>query len=433
MELKHHVQQYVKGEVPELEVVNLRQIQEIFKIFKTNLLDAMAHRLPEGGAYSADGSAAAGFSARGGAAAAAAGFSDLESKGGSGAAGAGTAGMVGDLDEASGGFHVGLAAAEARPVPRDSAAKRAPGPASSQSPARYAGGAPPQSPPSASVGGPLEPSSPTSGAVPGTPAGGGATLSGPSALAAQILDRPDEATAFESYKRKEGSKYREDYEQVKSELKVKKGQLKTVSLQVNSLKRDIDSLNASIQAKRSERAASAAVAGPAADGVEVIDEEEYALIKACKEKKRDYQDCFQRRQNILNETNYLKNLVEKIRVALANAFTSWYKSTYGVDAGASATSSKSVTFSATAAPPVVVPAAAKRTGGDEDQLDDGEQFERLEAERVMQEDPESMSFYAARKQLMHTMKLKRRGGAAGSSPTKAKSSTATKLPAAIRR
>lgn len=49
-----------------------------------------------------------------------------------------------------------------------------------------------------------------------------------------------------------------------------------------------------------------------------------------------------------------------------------------------------------------LPAAVRGSvgGGDEDdaQLDDGERFEKLQRERIMSEDPESLSFYAARQE-----------------------------------
>jgi hypothetical protein len=48
------------------------------------------------------------------------------------------------------------------------------------------------------------------------------------------------------------------------------------------------------------------------------------------------------------------------------------------------------------------PAALRGSGGGDDdedaQLDDGERFEKLQRQRIMSEDPESLSFYAARQE-----------------------------------
>jgi hypothetical protein len=43
---------------------------------------------------------------------------------------------------------------------------------------------------------------------------------------------------------------------------------------------------------------------------------------------------------------------------------------------------------------------------DGDQLDDGEQFEKLQKERVMGEDPDAFAFFAAKKQAAHSLKQK---------------------------
>lgn len=52
----------------------------------------------------------------------------------------------------------------------------------------------------------------------------------------------------------------------------------------------------------------------------VIDEEEFALIRDVKSKKKEYQKVFNDRKICQNELNYLKGLVSQTQVRLLSAF-----------------------------------------------------------------------------------------------------------------
>ena len=162
----------------------------------------------------------------------------------------------------------------------------------------------------------------------------------------------------------------------------------------------------------------------------MIDEEEFALIRDTKAKKKEYQKVFEDRKLSQNELAYLKGLVQQTQVRLCNEFLLWFERTYHVAPSTASMASISMvltesdatgdgggggslgaTSGGAAAAGKGASAAAGGTKGaaavdDGDQLDDGEQFEKLQKERVMGEDPDAFAFFAAKKQAAHSLKQK---------------------------
>lgn len=183
-----------------------------------------------------------------------------------------------------------------------------------------------------------------------------------------------EDEAFDVYKNEdsEGKDYQERYYEAKNGLQMKKKALKSMSITVNTIKKEIDTLNAKLTIKRQENRVHQV------DGVDVIDEEEYGLIRELKQKKQSYKKAYEQRQETNKESNYLKGLVEQTKIQLCNTFLIWYQKYYGGNE----------------------PTLLAGAGEDDDQsvLDDGEAFERLQMDRLKAEDPESVSYYNATKE-----------------------------------
>lgn len=102
-----------------------------------------------------------------------------------------------------------------------------------------------------------------------------------------------------------------------------------------------------------------------------------------------YRDAFENLKAVKAEVDYLDRLVEQSRTKLLTAFEDWFALTY--------------------APPADDTAAATgaRGLGDDDEtryMDDQERFDRMEAERIMNENPDSLAFYNARKTLRERAK-----------------------------
>jgi len=196
----------------------------------------------------------------------------------------------------------------------------------------------------------------------------GATL--PPPIAAAPSSR---AAAFAEYKAAEGQESYDQIEENKSALKLKKRLAKELSVQVNVAKREIDSLKAAIDEKKQRRDAQ-----PLTDGEdEVIDEEEFAFFKRMKEQKNVYRTRFVELKQAKDEAKYLTQLVDNGRRRLISGFEAWYKERYG---GAESE-------------PDLGP-AVDETG---EVLDYGEQFDKMEMEKITSEDPDSVSFYNATK------------------------------------
>ncbi len=198
---------------------------------------------------------------------------------------------------------------------------------------------------------------------------------------------------------------------------------------MNRIKHDIDDLSAKLAEKRAAKGSSGsgsgAAAGSAADETQVIDEEEFALIRDTKAKKKEYQKVFEDRKLSQNELAYLKGLVQQTQVRLCNEFLLWFERTYHVAPSTASMASISMVLtesdaagdgalgatggavSASATKGATMAAGGKAAAADDgDQLDDGEQFEKLQKERVMGEDPDAFAFFAAKKQAAHSLKQK---------------------------
>jgi hypothetical protein len=112
--------------------------------------------------------------------------------------------------------------------------------------------------------------------------------------------------------------------------------------------------------------------------VQVIDEEEYDLIRQIKAKKKTYTELFGARKGVADECAYLKNIVDQCQLSMAQAFLQYYQNPTpngGSRVGADGAASNSA----------------------DDQLDYGEQFERNEREKIFDSDPDSIHFYNAKK------------------------------------
>jgi hypothetical protein len=132
------------------------------------------------------------------------------------------------------------------------------------------------------------------------------------------------------------------------------------------------------------------------DGVDVIDEEEYRLIHKCKGYKREYSDLFAGRQATVVRVAQLKQSIADQKYQLANAFAEWYRGKYNAEIGEGSAQEPAPEHD-------VQPHASVG-----DALDDGEQFEKLELQRILDTHPESLSFYTAQKKVTVANRNKKR-------------------------
>lgn len=104
-----------------------------------------------------------------------------------------------------------------------------------------------------------------------------------------------------------------------------------------------------------------------------------------KEAKRKYRSIYEERKTVATEYEFISKLVDASRVKLLSKFEDWYAKTY-------------------------TPEDIKQMQQqeEEDKLDEGELFDKLELERMRQEDPDSESFYRAQKILRQRRGFRKR-------------------------
>ncbi|KAK9806270.1 hypothetical protein WJX72_007966 [[Myrmecia] bisecta] len=180
----------------------------------------------------------------------------------------------------------------------------------------------------------------------------------------------DKNAAFLRFKRAiaEGQELNEEVKERQAQLKQARQALKGATFAVNAAKRDIDSLADAVEAKKGAQGTG--------DSGDVIDDEECQLIQSLKAVKLAYRREFDQVKELRTTLDGCIQSAADAQQALLEAFNGWYAAN-----GGSTTAGMAI------------------TEGGADELDPGEEFDRMEMERIMATDPESASFVAAKKQI----------------------------------
>ncbi|CEP03782.1 unnamed protein product (mitochondrion) [Plasmodiophora brassicae] len=202
----------------------------------------------------------------------------------------------------------------------------------------------------------------------------------PVPISAGVQVAIDDERLLQEWKAGDGATCNNEYVELVQKSHDIRQQIKAAGAEVNDAKRAIDALSDTLAMMRANRQAANRIAG-IPDNTEIIDEEEYALIRDLKQRKVDYGKSYDRWSALRNQAALLKENVHQVKQRLANQFLQWCE--------------------------------VQRRGVDSvDVLDDGEQFEKIETERILSTDPDSLSYYNARKNLLrhaHKKRSKRSG------------------------
>lgn len=143
------------------------------------------------------------------------------------------------------------------------------------------------------------------------------------------------------------------------------------SLQAANLaKKEIDEAKERLTRKQADAAPDART------GDEVIDEEEYALIKTLRDKKQVYREAFEKHRNLKGQVDQINQLMRVCKQKLIHAFDEWYEQRYGQFAQAS---------------------QAVEVGGGGERYDPQEMFDLMEQDRLETHDPDKLAYTKARK------------------------------------
>ncbi|GLC42055.1 Kinesin heavy chain [Pleodorina starrii] len=162
-------------------------------------------------------------------------------------------------------------------------------------------------------------------------------------------------------------------------LRETRGSVKALGEAVNGAKRRIDELSAAVAQRRSG-APGGGGGGGGGDG-EVLDSEVYALVQELKSLKAQYRTDFDSLKAAREELEPQIQAVAVARGALLEAFDRWA-------AGQSDMVLKRMAAAGRAP-------GSPGGGEEEDELDAGEAFERMQLARITERDPDSLAYHAA--------------------------------------
>ncbi|KAJ1476829.1 hypothetical protein T484DRAFT_1823470 [Baffinella frigidus] len=235
---------------------------------------------------------------------------------------------------------------------------------------------------------------------PGKMAGPGQVLSSPVKKAVGAVgdggfdSMPSKQQAFEEYREDGGAAQNKILKENANSLKEKKQLQKVKAAEINRVKREIDDLRQDLGVRRGGVNATAdktgdVVVNATADktGDVVVDAEEFAVVRTLKQKKQQYREAHELFLLLRTEVDYLTKRTEQARATFVLDFEQWYKVSY------EGAVQDNTTINDTSMGPLL----PSQVDEDGEVMDDGEKFDQLEVARVMAEDPESLAFHNASK------------------------------------
>ena len=129
----------------------------------------------------------------------------------------------------------------------------------------------------------------------------------------------DKNQAFMEYKNTIGKEKEDMIESDKNLLKSKKTEQRSMTLGINGIKREIDETARKIDEKKLNKQVDE----------DIIDEEEFALIKDLKELKRGYREKYEILNSIKGDINMINQNLEQTRSTMVSEFEDWIMQKYG--------------------------------------------------------------------------------------------------------
>lgn len=419
-QLMQMVRQYVDATMSEqedevLKLNSVHEIRELFRqfkiLFKSVETEAMAHH--SGGslrAHSAGSNASRTQTSNGSRV-------DIHHGGSSGGGDGHHDELVGEDDPNTPGFGLGIASSSARPSTMDAQTKAKAGGRGDDRRSRHRSPSPTRSPPKddkeRGIGGGV-PEGDDDGQIGGE--------SGHQTHEARVKNE-----AFKFFKTSgPGKKINRSLQEEKDKLFDSKQSVKSISTRLNAVKAQIDDAKAKLEEKRSRRppgtlaspkkqagGKDAKAAAYSSEDV-VVDEEEFILMKAEREAKREYRSLFEDLKEARAEMDFNNRSMELLRMRLVREFQDWYEEE-GVHLAAAAKDGDDGYGGR--GPKGGFDFGTAMFGNKEDKLDDGEKFDQMEVERVRAQDPDSLAFFQAQKK----MRQQAAGGVAAQSKSLRKS------------
>ncbi|KAM9287874.1 kinesin-like protein KIF9 [Cariama cristata] len=137
---------------------------------------------------------------------------------------------------------------------------------------------------------------------------------------------PSKPVAFEQFKEECGSEISRIFKENKSILLARKKRSNTVAQRINVIKREMEGITKALEAQKQERSQQ----GEYVDekGQIIIDEKEFLLIMKLKDLKEEYRSGYAELQDLKAEIQYCQHLVDQCRNKLISEFEIWYSESF---------------------------------------------------------------------------------------------------------
>ncbi|XP_035172011.1 kinesin-like protein KIF9 [Oxyura jamaicensis] len=195
---------------------------------------------------------------------------------------------------------------------------------------------------------------------------------------------PSKPVAFEQFKEECGREINRIFKENKSILLARKKRSATVARRINFIKQEMEDIKKALEAQRQERWQQ----GEYVDekGHLIVDEEEFLLIMKMKDLKEEYRSAYAELQDLKAEIQYCQHLVDRCRNKLIAEFEIWYSESFLIPTYVQ----KALQPGGSIRPGMIPIDRVLRLEEDEQ-----DRFERMQ-ETTLPAGPESASFYKAK-------------------------------------
>ncbi|KAM8926897.1 kinesin-like protein KIF9 isoform 2-T2 [Lycaon pictus] len=208
---------------------------------------------------------------------------------------------------------------------------------------------------------------------------------------------PPKPVAFEDFKNERGSEINRIFKENKSILNERRKRASETTQRINAIKREMDVTKEALNFQKSLREKQGEYENK---GLMIIDEEEFLLILKLKDLKKQYRTEYQDLRDLKAEIQYCQHLVDQCRHRLLMEFDIWYNESFFIpeDIQVSLKPGSSIR-------PGMVPISRIMSLGEDDQ----DKFSQLQ-QTELPEGPDSFSFYNAKVKTEQKRKKERERG-----------------------
>ncbi|XP_062335102.1 kinesin-like protein KIF9 isoform X2 [Osmerus eperlanus] len=230
---------------------------------------------------------------------------------------------------------------------------------------------------------------------------------------------PSKTEAFEDFKAERGSEINRILKENKAVLLERRARLRELTDAINTAKTEIDHTSSALQQWRERRQSQGQFVS--AQGELVLEEEELALVMRLQELKSRYRLLYEEQRSTKAEVSYCHHLVDQCRARLLTEFESWYNESFLLPEEVQAMLRTGGTIR-----PGLIPLDKALALEEDEQV----RCERVRSERLA-DSPSAVSFYSAHMRSLQRRSVGRATPQTASQKRSPRDSGRTRLPAIL--